>query len=380
MPNGSTVSNLKSLILENNPNTLADNAPLDPRFQAHYDRYIRPKVDEFEAKRIEALGTLRKRLTLAIPVVIGAAVVLLGIAGSLFQLVIAGAIFAFGWAFWPVLLYKGSIKTEIFPNIFNFYGSEWHYDAYGLNDPSSIRLESKNFAGKNLMGIYGELKNTAKATHTINKSTRTTIMDPYMAFGILPTHETASTHDLLRGNYKQVPMALLQCTLQSTSGSGDDSRTHTDFRGLIITINVPKRFTGHTTVRRDRGNLGNWFGKQFAGSLAPVKLEDPRFEARYEVYGTDQVEARYLLTTTFMERLIALEELFISHAGGNCDIQCAFKDGKLLLTIPTLKPWFTTGSIFKPANFIPEINLILKEMEQLFAIVDVLQLDDRTGL
>ena len=143
---------------------------------------------------------------------------------------------------------------------------------------------------------------------------------------------------------------------------------------------MPKRFSGHTVVRRDAGKLGNWFGKTFAGGLKPVKLEDPRFEKRYEVYGSDQVEARYLLSTSFMERLVELEDLFAASNGGYCDIQCAFKDGKLLFAIPTMKEWFATGSVFKPANFTDEINAILKEMDQLFAIIDVLKLDDRTGL
>lgn len=153
-----------------------------------------------------------------------------------------------------------------------------------------------------------------------------------------------------------------------------------DFSGLLITIDVPKRFSGHTTVRRDYGKVGNWFGKQFSSTLKPVKLEDPRFEKRYEVYSSDQVEARYLLTNTFMERLVELEDLYAASNGGRCNIQCAFKDGKLLFTIPTTKEWFSTGSIFKPATFIGDINLILKQMDQLFSIVDVLQLDDRTGL
>lgn len=153
-----------------------------------------------------------------------------------------------------------------------------------------------------------------------------------------------------------------------------------DFSGLLITIDVPKRFSGHTIVRRDGGKLGNWFSKKFSSTLKQVQLEDPRFEQRYEVYSTDQVEARYLLTNTFMERLVALEELFAAANGGRCAIQCAFKDGKLLFTIPTAKEWFATGSIFKPANFIGEINLILQQMDQLFAIIDVLQLDDATGL
>ena len=153
------------------------------------------------------------------------------------------------------------------------------------------------------------------------------------------------------------------------------------FRGLLITLEVPKRFTGHTIVKRDHGGLANWFGKTFAQrGMQQIALEDPRFENRYQVYSTDQIEARYLLSPSFMERLVHLEELFTSHQMDRCNLQCAFKDGKLLFTIPAKREWFSTGSIFRPANFIKEINLILQEMDQLFAIVDVLQLDDKTGL
>jgi len=37
-----------------------------------------------------------------------------------------------------------------------------------------------------------------------------------------------------------------------------------------------------------------------------VGLVDPVFEKIFEAYGTDQVEARYLLTPTFMQRLVRL--------------------------------------------------------------------------
>ena len=37
--------------------------------------------------------------------------------------------------------------------------------------------------------------------------------------------------------------------------------------------------------------------------LQDVKLEDISFDKRFNVYTKDQVEARYLTTPTFMERL-----------------------------------------------------------------------------
>src|SRR5690606_23428736 len=41
-----------------------------------------------------------------------------------------------------------------------------------------------------------------------------------------------------------------------------------------------------------------------------VNLEDPRFTNQFIVYSTDQVEARYVLSMAFMEKIIALKEKF----------------------------------------------------------------------
>ena len=79
-----------------------------------------------------------------------------------------------------------------------------------------------------------------------------------------------------------------------------------------------KSFNGKTIVRKDIGLIGNWFRKTFT-SLENVKLEDPTFEKRFEVFSDDQIEARYLLTVTFMERLTQLAETF-----GGKTIQCCF--------------------------------------------------------
>lgn len=35
-----------------------------------------------------------------------------------------------------------------------------------------------------------------------------------------------------------------------------------------------------------------------------VRLEDPEFEKIFVVYSSDEVEARYILSTSFMERLV----------------------------------------------------------------------------
>jgi hypothetical protein len=109
--------------------------------------------------------------------------------------------------------------------------------------------------------------------------------------------------------------------------------------------------------------------------LERVKLEDPVFEKQFEVFGSDQVEARYLLTTSFMDRLLKLAEIFQSGS-----IQASFYNNTLLIMVPTYKNYFETASIFKPANFIEEINTILSEMKLVFDMIDTLKLYERTGL
>jgi len=106
-----------------------------------------------------------------------------------------------------------------------------------------------------------------------------------------------------------------------------------------------------------------------------VRLEDPNFEKRFEVFSTDQVEARYLLTPSFMERLMALSSLF-----NDAHIQCSFYDDRLLLMIPSSDDRFDAISAFQPVTFEQEINTILAEMALIFDIVTVLKLNERTGL
>ena len=106
-----------------------------------------------------------------------------------------------------------------------------------------------------------------------------------------------------------------------------------------------------------------------------VTLEDPIFEKKFDVYSTDQIEARYLLTTSFMERLLELSSSY-----GDSDLQCSFYNDRLLLMIASRKNHFETGSIFQPADFTDDINIILRDMSTIFKIIDDLKLYQRSGL
>ena len=73
------------------------------------------------------------------------------------------------------------------------------------------------------------------------------------------------------------------------------------FRGVILEFDMPKHFKGHTFFHE----------KSFRAIKIPfdhkiykkVNLESVSFEDKYNVYSDDQVEARYLFTTAFIERI-----------------------------------------------------------------------------
>jgi hypothetical protein len=83
-------------------------------------------------------------------------------------------------------------------------------------------------------------------------------------------------------------------------------RTHTEtryrtiFAGLFFIADFNKHFAGETKIEPHGAN----FIDKLSG--AHVTLEDPEFNKHFSVSSTDQVEARYILTPSLMERILAL--------------------------------------------------------------------------
>lgn len=122
------------------------------------------------------------------------------------------------------------------------------------------------------------------------------------AFRILPEFDSVSAEDEISGTHRGLGIRIIEARLQCRSG--DDTRTV--FDGLLIEIRLPRNLTGTTVVLADEGMFGNLKARWQSGAMEPVRLEDPRFEKRFEVYSDDQIEARALLTPAFMERFTAL--------------------------------------------------------------------------
>ena len=72
---------------------------------------------------------------------------------------------------------------------------------------------------------------------------------------------------------------------------------------VMVSYSVNKNFKGETVIKSvSEGPKSSLPSKQ------KVLLEDPVFNENFTIFSDDQVEARYLLTTAFMERLLVFQK------------------------------------------------------------------------
>lgn len=106
-----------------------------------------------------------------------------------------------------------------------------------------------------------------------------------------------------------------------------------------------------------------------------VHLEAPRFSKAFKVYADNQIEARMLLTTSFMERLLDLGKRI-----GSKRVDYSFHSGELLIRVPTQHNYFHVEPASQTVDFRREFKTITDDMQSIFDIVDGLQLDLDVGL
>jgi hypothetical protein len=130
-------------------------------------------------------------------------------------------------------------------------------------------------------------------------------VDALRAHRIFRDFTEASADDEIVGSYRGLPVSIVELRL----GGGSANEPSAVFDGLLIEVVLPRNLAGTTAVVTDEGLLGNLKARMRSDSLQHVRLEDPRFAERYQVYSTDQIEARALLTPAFISRFSALAEM-----------------------------------------------------------------------
>jgi hypothetical protein len=150
--------------------------------------------------------------------------------------------------------------------------------------------------------------------------------------------------DLVTGRNGATEFRFSELRVKHVERSGKRNRTRVIFHGLFFVADCNKAFHGETLVLPDvaEGVLGS-FGRAFqslasgAAGLQLVELESPDFERAFTVRSTDPVEARYLLSTSLMQRILT----FSQNCGGG--LRIGFLRGRVYVAIALKQDLFSTG-------------------------------------
>ncbi len=172
--------------------------------------------------------------------------------------------------------------------------------------------------------------------------------------------------DIFSGTYCDVAFEMIESKFTKQQGKNQE----TIFKGVIIKLDMNKRFNGNTVILPDAIGHASPDSK-----LRHTTLEDVEFEKQFDVFTDDEVEARYLITPSFMERLKNMRVAFAASG-----VQCAFYGKYLLIGLKTNKDLFSLCSLVKPVNDAKQFFTMYEEIISIIKLIDHFKLDRKIGL
>lgn len=293
---------------------------------------------------------------------------------------------------------------------------------YNENKKFSKELKS-HFKSNILKGFRQISKIYWSTTPTINKT-------ELQMSGLFSNFDDMEKDDCFKGIYKETAYAIQECILTQNK-----SVFWIAFKGVVVKFSSNKNFKGNTIISTKQDfNIRNidigtliysipllglgiyltWIiGARFIEELTiygntdtsilliglellaiPIiaiacivwiyknrlflkktELEDIEFEKKYNVQTTDEIEARYLLTPSFMERLKNIQTAFKTN-----NIKCAFSNESIILAISTNKNIFEIGNLLTPLDDAKTLDIFFNELTSLLILIDYFKLNEHTGL
>jgi hypothetical protein len=190
------------------------------------------------------------------------------------------------------------------------------------------------------------------------------------------------TEDCLTGRIGETQVTMAEvCAEEQRSRTDSEGRTETYyetiFDGVLLVADFHKHFQGTTVVLPDNeSGIFSGIGKALQGWFPfgrndQVRMEDSEFENHFAVFSSDQVEARYILSTSLMRRILDLRRTW-----GGVALRLSFLDSKIHVAIPCSRNLFEPR-LDQPVNDPELIRRVLDEISSCLALVEQLNLNTR---
>lgn len=322
------------------------NISIQDRLQIDYSRPELEGFHDYYAARIyPAMAALEEEQRAARRWAIKAGSIGLVTTGVMVWLLLPYYDLSFGWPFFGTVL--------VF--VIAAFISIWKLQSLQISVKNSLLKEVSAFFGFE----YREKAHDAK-------------FSDFRRAGFLPNYCKSETKHHFRGSHQGLDFEFFECFLSEqnrryVAEEGEVTVDEEVYHGLLFRFSFPKSFSGETIVLKDQGRIRNLKkGRKLAGER--VELEDPRFEKRFEVWGTDPTETRYLLTPTFMKRIVELAGAF-----GSTQLELCFKNNHLLLSVHVTKDQFEGGGLFESVKSKKRVETLVNEITRLFDIMNILK-------
>jgi len=385
----------------------------DERFAKFHKTFlekIAPKYAFFENKREELL--------ISIPIVFLTAVAILNtiaiivyladskknIPTLVFSFIILTIVSFVGAIIVVSKKYKIFLKTKIMPELLKAFGNiQWRNS--NIDDYYSVNI------------------NNIESTFGLSKEEHLNFQNSWLFVNF----NTCETDDIFEGNYKGINFKIAETILKA---EGYKKISITSFRGLILNYDFNKKIETPAIVVSKQAKTQKDSSKlvifivcivlaficipllklslqyiqinlaliftivvSFLALLSkfPVEilmsknenmdiaqkiiLEDSKFNKKFDVYSSNQVEARYLVTPAFMEKFYNLKTVF-----GAKNIRCSFFDNNLMIAIETNKDLFEFGNIFKSVHDGLTIYQFYQEIKAIHDLIDYFKLNEKIYL
>ncbi|WP_323796538.1 DUF3137 domain-containing protein [Nisaea sp.] len=146
------------------------------------------------------------------------------------------------------------------------------------------------------------------------------------------------------------------------------SRSSGKFEGGLIVAEFPKPFQGQTAVLPKDLQPHSLLSGLFQGVGERVELESEDFNDSFLAYSTDQVEARYLLTPSMIDRILRLRSIFRAEVG------IGFSGGKIHIAMNDGREWFVDPGMGREVTDPAYLDDIREDLEYVGAILRELNL------
>jgi hypothetical protein len=217
--------------------------------------------------------------------------------------------------------------------------------------------------------VYGTLsKIFENLTYNSNKGLEKSVIRETQ---MMSTGDRYSSNDFISGTYKGINFMQSDIQIEEKHDEKDEdgnkkTKWETIFLGRWMIFDFNKNFKANIQVSSSYfdGNVLSW-NKNYQ----KISLEDIEFNKRFTVYAEDELEAFYILTPHFMEKIKNIEKQL------NCEIMLCFINSKLHIAINNNIDSFEYNVLKKINEKEIETN-IMKDIKLITDFVNELGLDN----